>query len=401
MKRKMKTCCVLLSMFVLMWVSSQVSAAKTCEDVQIRVTLQEARRMAQETALEWAAALEPSANITVSDVQDVETGDGSWEFMVSYSKGTESYGYSLVIVNDTGAVVKESTLAPGKENPLEEIKEDVEENEDIFGEQGRHKKERLAAVGDLDYMLAYEDENGDTVYVDESGETYRGEDLYGAKKYANGDSIYIEKSNWYYTKYKVNEKTKLILPKYDAKKKLVSQKKVTDAIGYYACSIQSLMQIAYMEGLLPKYTDKNIKAFYDDMRGRNVIMQNKKGDKGITYGDTLLTKAANGFVKYAVDAGYKGTKLKTVQKNPDINWIRNKLEYNRPVLFGYGLNVNGKRVGHMISVLGAMKAKKVSSGNTWNYLMVYNAWDDRVSYINFDCVDFMDSIATYFWVKKK
>lgn len=250
-------------------------------------------------------------------------------------------------------------------------------------------------------MLVYEDENGNTVYVDESGETYREEDLYGSKKYADNKSIYIEKSNWYYTKYKVNEKTKLILPKYDARKTLITADKVETTIKYYACSIQSLMQIAYMEGLLPSYTDKNIKAFYDDMRRRNVIATEKKGSKGITYGDTWLSKAANGFVKYAIDAGYKGTELKTVKKNPDINWIRNKLEYNRPVLFGYGLNVNGKRQGHMISVLGAMKAKKISSGNTWNYIMVYNAWDDRVSYINYDCVDFMDSIATYFWVKKK
>ncbi len=126
----------------------------------------------------------------------------------------------------------------------------------------------------------------------------------------------------------------------------------------------------------------------------------KKGERGVLYGDTWLEKAAKGFIRYAVDAGYKKTEFKGVKKNPDIDWIRNKIEYNRPILFGYHLNLNGKKKGHMISVLGVMKAKKVSSGNTWNYIMVYNAWDDEVQFINYDCVDFMDSIATYFWVKK-
>lgn len=257
MKRKMKTCCVLLSMCILMWMPSRAGVAKTCEDVQILVSLQEARKMAESTALEWAAALEPSANITVSGIQDVETGDGSWEFIASYSKGKESYGYASVIVNDAGAVVKESTLAPDQENPLEEIKENIEESAGMSEKQEEYENERLAAVGDLEYMLVYEDENGNTVYVDESGETYREEDLYGSKKYADNKSIYIEKSNWYYTKYKVNEKTKLILPKYDARKTLITADRVETTIKYYACSIQSLMQIAYMEGLLPSYTDKN------------------------------------------------------------------------------------------------------------------------------------------------
>ncbi len=67
---------------------------------------------------------------------------------------------------------------------------------------------------------------------------------------------------------------------------------------------------------------------------------------------------------------------------------------------GYGINVNEKYSGHFISILGYMGAKKMSSGNTWNYLMVYNGWDNTVSYLNYTCVDFIDCEASYFWVKK-
>ncbi len=31
------------------------------------------------------------------------------------------------------------------------------------------------------------------------------------------------------------------------------------------------------------------------------------------------------------------------RKNPDIDWIRNKIEYNRPILFGYHINLKGKK----------------------------------------------------------
>ena len=68
---------------------------------------------------------------------------------------------------------------------------------------------------------------------------------------------------------------------------------------------------------------------------------------------------------------------------------------------GYGINVGGKRQGHEISVLGLIRAKKVSSGKTYNYLMVYDTWHNSPTYINYTTVDFTNCDAAYFWVKKK
>lgn len=53
-----------------------------------------------------------------------------------------------------------------------------------------------------------------------------------------------------------------------------------------------------------------------------------------------------------------------------------------------------------ISNLGHVKAKKVSSGNTYNYLMVYDGWRDYPVYINYSTVDFMDCDAACFTIKK-
>lgn len=398
MMRKCKTGIMLLAGLVLFWNADSEGQAKTREDARIQIFMNEARKMARETAQEWAEVMEPDMNLSVQDVQDVLTTDNVWEFIVSYVKGKKAYGYASVVVDENGAVVKESVMDSGKETPLEEIKEVAKEQGEL-PEGETQGKEQLVAVGDLNYAVAYEGKDGDVVYVDEDGQAYTDKDLYGSKKYTDKKEIFIKKENWKSSKYEVKNKTKKVLSKYVGRTDLVTYDRVKYLQGYYACSIQSLMQIAYMERLIGSYSDKNIKNFYNEMKNRNVIARNKKED-GILCGYTYLEKAAKGFIKYAVDAGYKKTEFKGVKKNPDIDWIRNKIEYNRPILFGYRMNLNGKIAGHMIPVLGVMKAKKVSSGNTWNYIMVYNGWDDKVCFVNYDCVDFKDSIATYFWVKK-
>ena len=399
MPKHLKQIFMLLILCIFTGIPSNASEAKTCEDADILVNLQEARKMAKETALEWAKALKPNANLTANEVQDVATSDGSWEFVVSYAKGKSSYGYASVIVDENGAVVKKAVLDEGAQNPAEEIQEQAEALPEVQTEDTQ-EPETLVALDDLNYAAAYEDEQGEAIYVDANGQVYCDDFLCSATKYKDIDTIFIKTKNWVNTKYKVNSKTELILPKYTAKHTLTTQDKVVKAIGYYACSIQSLMQIAYMEGLVTSYSDKNIKAFYNDMRNRNVIASEKKGSS-FAVGSTFLEKAAKGFIKYAVAAGYKGTKFKGNKENPDINWIRNKIEYNRPILFAYKININGNTDnGHMISILGAMKAKKVSSGNTWNYIKVYDGWNSLPAYINYDCVDFVSSRATYFWVKK-
>lgn len=66
----------------------------------------------------------------------------------------------------------------------------------------------------------------------------------------------------------------------------------------------------------------------------------------------------------------------------------------------HNINVNGETSGRCITVLGYIEAIKVSSGNTWNYIMVHDGWGTKPCYINYDCVDFMDYTAAYFKASK-
>lgn len=159
-----------------------------------------------------------------------------------------------------------------------------------------------------------------------------------------------------------------------------------------------------MEGLTT-YSDNDIKNTYNKLWSYTKTTEtseskkNTKKDK-VIYGEGTISDLSNGFIKFAQEKGYTGTQDKGIQKNPSVAWIKDKLQYNRPIVMVYGINVNGSRSGHCISILGYMSAKKVSSGNTYNYLMVYNSWDSEVSYINYTTVDFLDCSAAYFWVKK-
>lgn len=65
----------------------------------------------------------------------------------------------------------------------------------------------------------------------------------------------------------------------------------------------------------------------------------------------------------------------------------------------YEINTVDGKSAHAISVLGYVRATKVSSGNTWNYLMVYDGINDTPSFINYSCVDLNYCDITYFKMK--
>jgi hypothetical protein len=55
-------------------------------------------------------------------------------------------------------------------------------------------------------------------------------------------------------------------------------------------------------------------------------------------------------------------------------------------------------LGHAITILGVKNAKKVSSGNSWNYLLVANGWDGFTTYLNYSTVDFVTCSMSCFYI---
>lgn len=170
----------------------------------------------------------------------------------------------------------------------------------------------------------------------------------------------------------------------------------------YACTVQALTQIAHMEKMCGT-GEKDTRSIYNTLwkytKTQETDESKKNTKSDVMYGSTYIDDAAEGFVKLAQEKGYKNTEVKGIETDPSVLWLKNKLEYNRPILMGYGINVNGKRSGHAISVVGYRRATKMSSGNTYDYLKVYNSWDDSPAYLNYSTVDMIDCSATYFWVK--
>ena len=72
---------------------------------------------------------------------------------------------------------------------------------------------------------------------------------------------------------------------------------------------------------------------------------------------------------------------------------------------GYTINVkegnNVRKSSHAISVLGWIKATKLTSKKSYNYLLVYDGWSNTQKYLNYTTVDFSQYCsASYFWLKK-
>ena len=152
-----------------------------------------------------------------------------------------------------------------------------------------------------------------------------------------------------------------------------------------------------MEKLI-EYSKADIQATYDKLWNYCKITQYAVIN-GIAYGEGTATNAENGFLRFAKEAGYVNTDS-AATNNPTVLWITDKLLRNYPVYMAYGINVNGSRSGHAISILGYRKAKASSDGKTYDFLQVYNSWDDTYAFLNYSTVDFMDCRAVCFDVRK-
>ena len=79
---------------------------------------------------------------------------------------------------------------------------------------------------------------------------------------------------------------------------------------------------------------------------------------------------------------------------------------NKSILMAYTINVKNQETGktekssHGISILGYVRAKKVSSGKTYNYLMVYDGWNWMPTYLNYTTVDLVDCEAVSMYLQK-
>ena len=351
----------------------------------------------KDVALEWAETVKPDVDFTLGEFKEINVVDSDDpEYTVSYFSNALPYGYAVVVFQNNEAIVKEANINPGQEGIYTDLVDTVIDVTDTSRKKLDIDKQ-IVELAPMQYGVVAKKKSDKRKKIYDN---YRSEmsldDLSNkSSKYADIESIYIY--NLSNNNYKVSEKT--ILKKYKNKSRLFTQGCITDRTSRFCCCTSAAYQIAYMEGLATD-TDHGMRNAYNYL-WENSGVKVYKTQLDIDYGSCNTRKTKNALVDLAKKKGYKGTENYWVKNEPSVSWLKDKLKYNRPILMGYGINVGGKRQGHEISVLGLIRAKKVSSGKTYNYLMVYDTWHNSPTYINYTTVDFTNCDAAYFWVKKK
>lgn len=77
-------------------------------------------------------------------------------------------------------------------------------------------------------------------------------------------------------------------------------------------------------------------------------------------------------------------------------WAKEQIWLDRPVVMTYYLCVNGKTIGHCITIVGWFKVQKVNKnkepyGKSYEYFAVNTGWENTARFLNYTDVDFMET----------
>ena len=402
MKKKIISMALAFSLAFSVVGQTAIAKDNTANNGLIKLNSTQIKEYVKDVALEWAETIKPDVDFNLGEVSKINVVDSNIsEYTVSYFLNALPYGYAVVVFQNNEPIVKEANVNPGQEGIYTDLVDTVIDVTDT-SRKNLDIDKQIVELAPMQYGVSAKNKHSKAkkVYDNYGNEMSLNEVMNKSTKYENAGSIFIK--NFSSNKYKVSEKN--ILKKYTNKSKLFTEDKIEKIAKKYCCVIQASLQIAYMEGLLNN-TDKDIKNTYNKLWNDASVSETTESKKNkqknkIIYGETTTYKAKKALEKLAKSKGYKSTTNWFTKNKPSVSWIKDNIQNNRSILMGYGINVGGKRSGHEISVLGLIRAKKVSSGNTWNYLMVYNSWNNYPVYINYSTVDFMDCDAAYFSVKK-
>ncbi|MBR1764375.1 MAG: hypothetical protein IJ746_03175 [Ruminococcus sp.] len=343
---------------------------------------------------------EPNLSLSVGRIIPI-ISDNSDNILyeASYFCNNIPYGYSIISFTDNSYTPEYVSISENKKDLYEEISCDLIDSNLPYSVISTSTP-ILYKVSGLQYAIEIVDSNNNSMFYDNYGKIIESLDFdcKQAYNYASSWIIFISPNNWTKDKYKVDESSKIKLKKYTNRIRLLTESYVEKITRRYCCGIQALLQIAYMENLT-SYSNLDIILTYNYL-WNHAKVKTAFTENEIDYGECNIQSLNNAFVDFAKSKGYSHTTKNSIKSKPSVAWIKEKLANNNPILMGYQIKVDGKVEGHAISVIGYVRATKVSSGNTWNYLIVYNSWDNTLSYLNYSTVDFINCNAAYFSVKK-
>lgn len=336
--------------------------------------------------------------LQVGDVYPIKNEMNREEYAISYYCGAMPYGYIVLEKICEDWVAREFSISKGCEgiytNLVESVQQEEENVKDISIET------ELYEIEPMQYAVKVKNKKDKNCKMyDSYGNSYMETGVYQSNGYDSAEEIFLTEKNFSDNKkYKEEINERIILKKAkDASTKsgykLIDR---TDSQGYvkkYACGVTAMAELCHIEGLLKRNNKKDFADAYNTLWKYAKTKETKESKKDrankrtdIIYGENTHGNVVKGLKKYLKEKGYKNTIAKT-KSNPSTSWIKDKLLYNRPIVFSYGIKVNKEYSGHVINILGYKRAKKMSSGNTYNYLMVHDGWNhESVRYINYTTV---------------
>lgn len=385
-------------------VSSLSAVAQTNDDV-VEVNSKDVNYYISEAALEWADGMAPNIELSAGEIKElVDLSSDNVSYCVSFFHNSLPYGYAVVVNQDNDLLVSEGCIGANEDDIATKLADNIEENNEKKGIECEVSTETIYRAAPLEYFAEVEKDD-EVVLENAYGDIYD-PDSWGADSYNNGSSIFIEAKNWKNANYKVDASNSQYLQKFRTKSKLLPDEYTKNISKKYACAVQSLMQISYMEGIINYNTTDTstnhdvIKKTYKELWSKTYTKKISENADSVIFGETHISFACSGFVNFAKEYGYKNTTYER-KSSPSTSWLKTQMKNNKPVLIQYKITLNdGSSVGHFVSLLGVVRATKVSSGKTYNYLKVYDGFNSRASYINYTTVDFKTCNAAAFNVKK-
>lgn len=369
----------------------------TYADDMVEVSEEEYKEIVKSCAIEWATTMEPDYDLQVADISKVNCAykENAVVYVVNYIQGVTSYGYAMVELIDGEPVVIEAGIQPGEEGVRTGIADAAYEK---YPDDSIQVSKEVISLEPMEHVVEVT-VNGDEKYMDASGKEYSDTSVHSNEAYGSHASLYISSENFNDTsQYVVNQNTVLVLSKFARRHKVLSKYQLSVNSGKFACGIHSMIQIAYTEGIFDLVDDNyyfsqnEIRSIYDYLWDNAEAWYNEEQDPEKRYkaGGSDVYKTADALVKYAKYKG-KTNSVCTIYEEPSVELIRTKLSQNKTISMSYHINVTDpdEYPGHAITVFGVKNARKVVSGNNWNYLMVADGMNDTITYLNYSTVDFI------------
>ena len=372
--------------------------------------------------LDEAIKLEANSWIASAYDNKVEIDDitpiiepNTYSFCVSYEKDKIPCGYAVFMYINGEFIVSEYTNISGSNDIYTDIKDE------ILSERAYNRCKDIGdfmfKTGPLEYAVGY---------INEKGELHN-EDCFGNEvstpnfvlesvcdTYNNEKSIFIDINNFINTsKYQIVEGISYDVSgaKFDKKPTSPIAEKgdykalwdawYVNSVKKYNCGLTADLHILAIKNQLGNFSLDDIRNTYKklmNMATKKVLVSTSNG---INYYSMYATDTSDVLTMYLkLNTPYKNT-ISTYKQNPASSWIKSEIKNNHPIVLSYHIKTKNGKSDHAVTIFSFRRAKKVSSGNTYNYLGVFDGWTYNPKFINYTTVDFTGVTEAFSYEFKK